>query len=97
MCHIAKDAIDRICGFMKYIGGLTGWTFKGADWNCWENMHFFKFTKGSFKGDRRTLTINNFKEFIQRNPLSWAMTSAAEIEYTIEEPSILPFDLYRKK
>ena len=97
VCHIAKDAIERICGFMKYLGGLTGWTYEVADWNCWENMQFFKFTKGSFKGDGRTLTINNFNEFIHRNPLSWAMTSGADIEYTIEEPSRFPFDLYSKK
>ena len=96
VCHIAKDAIDRIRSFMQYIGDLTGWVFNDVDWDCWKNMQFFKFTKGSFKNDNRRLNIANFNEFIKRNPLSWAMTSAQDIEYTIEEPSRLPFDLCKK-
>ena len=94
-CHVAKDAIERICSFMEYIGNMTGWHFNENDWDCWENMQFFKFSKGSFKGDGKSLTIEHFNEFIRRNPLSWAMTSGADIEYTIEEPHRFPFDLYK--
>ena len=96
-CHIAQDAVDRICSFMTYVGELTGWPFNGGDWNCWGNMQFFKFTKGSFKNDKKTLTITNFNDFIRSDPLSWAMTSGQDIEYTIETPSRLPFDLYKKR
>lgn len=94
-CHISEDAVERICSFMKYIGELTSWQFSNDDWDCWRNMQFFKFTKGSFKGDKLTLTIDNFNSFIKQNPLSWAMTSGQDIEYTIETPDKLPFDLYK--
>lgn len=96
-CHIAQDAIKRICDFIRYIGSLTEWPFYDNDWDCWENLQFFQFTKGSFKGDKKTLTISNFNSFIQRNPLSWAMTSGQDIEYTMETPSRFPFNLYRQK
>lgn len=94
-CHISEDAVERICSFMKYIGELTSWQFSNDDWDCWRDMQFFKFTKGSFKGDKLTLTIDNFNSFIKQNPLSWAMTSGQDIEYTIETPDRLPFDLYK--
>ena len=96
-CHINSDAKERICRFMELIGDLTGWTYSPADWRCWNSLQFFKFKKGSFKGDKKTLTIKNFDDFIKRNPLSWAQTSGQDIEYTLEEPSRLPFDLYAKK
>jgi len=31
-----------------------------------------------------------FNELIEKNPLSWAMTSTLAIEYTLEEPAKLP-------
>lgn len=95
-CHIAKDAVERICKFMEYIGDLTTWKFNETDWDCWDNLQFFKFTKGSFKGDKMTLTVKNFNDFVSKNPLSWAMTSGSDIEYTMETPSQFPFDIYRK-
>ena len=92
-CHINEAAASRVCSFMNLIGGQTGWVYNPEDWTCWNNLQFFKFTKGSFKGDRKPLTIQNFAEFIKKNPLSWAQTSGSDIEYTLEEPARLPFDI----
>lgn len=88
-CHINEDAKKRIQEFIKLISDLTKWNFKTDDWMCWENMKFSQFKKGDFKGDRKTITIENFKEFILKKPLSWAMTSGDNIEYTLEEPDKL--------
>lgn len=38
---------------------------------------------------KKTITIQTFKDFIEKNPLSWAMTSGDNIEYTLEEPDKL--------
>jgi hypothetical protein len=52
-------------------------------------MKLSKFTKGDFKSDKKTITIKHFQEFIEKKPLSWAMTSGDNIEYTLEEPDKL--------
>jgi len=49
----------------------------------------FIFTKGDFKGQGKRVNGNNFNELMQKNPLSWAMTSGDNIEYTLEEPDKL--------
>ena len=48
-----------------------------------------QFTKSDFVGRKWTITKKNYKEFIELNPLSWAMTSGLNIEFTIEEPDKL--------
>ena len=88
-CFINSDAKNRIVEFIKILSDLTKWEYKESDWICWEGMKFFQFKKGDFKKDRKTITIQTFKEFIEKKPLSWAMTSGDNIEYTLEEPDKL--------
>ena len=88
-CNINIEAKKRIIEFMRILSDLTTWDFNDKSWICWENMKYYQFRKGDFKGDNKTLTIQNFKEFIERKPLSWAMTSGDNIEYTLEEPDKL--------
>lgn len=88
-CHINTDAKNRIIDFIKILSDLTTWEYKLDNWNCWENMKFSQFKKGDFKGDKKTITIQTFKEFIEKKPLSWAMTSGDNIEYTLESPDKL--------
>lgn len=85
-CNISEDAKERIEKFLNLIGNSTSWNYNSLDWDCWKGMQFYKFTKRDFKADNKTITISNFKEFIDKNPLSWAMTSGMNIEYTLEEP-----------
>lgn len=89
--YINTDAVDRIKKFCSMVGEMTSWKFKDADWLCWDNLEFYKFTKGSFEADKKSLTIPNFEAFLMRKPLSWAQTSGNNIEYTIESPSRFPF------
>ncbi len=88
-CHINVDAKERIISFMNILSDFTTWNYMEDYWLCWENMKFSQFTKGDFQKDKKTITIANFIEFIKRNPLSWAMTSGTNIEYTLEEPDKL--------
>lgn len=88
-CKINPEAKKRIFEFINILSDLTKWEFKVDNWACWEGMKYSQFTKGDFKRDGKTLTIQNFKDFIEKKPLSWAMTSGDNIEYTIENPDKL--------
>ncbi|MBK7985855.1 MAG: hypothetical protein IPK11_02790 [Ignavibacteria bacterium] len=88
-CHINSSAKDRIISFINILSDLTTWKYKSTGWQCWENMKFSQFTKRDFKSDKKSITIQNFKEFIEKSPLSWAMTSGDNIEYTLEHPDKL--------
>ena len=88
-CKINIEAKNRVISFIRILGDLTRWNFEKQDWKCWDNMKFYKFTKGDFAGDKKTITLATFAEFINKKPLSWAMTSGINIEYTLEEPDKL--------
>ena len=89
--YINTDAVARIKRFCTMVGEMTSWPFREEDWVCWDNLEFYKFSKGSFNADNKGLTKDNFEEFIRRKPLSWAQTSNLNIEYTLEEPSKFDF------
>ncbi|MBI3512373.1 MAG: hypothetical protein HY064_17055 [Bacteroidetes bacterium] len=83
---INEEAKDRAIKFIKLLSESTGWLYKADSWS-WNKFSYYKFSKGDFKGDGKRLNGRNFEEFLKKNPLSWAMTSGDNIEYTIEEPS----------
>ena len=85
---ISENAVERIVSFINLLSGLTSWKYKSSKWS-WSNFQLFVFTKGDFKKDSLTLTNGNFISFLEKNPLSWAMTSSDNIEYTLETPSKL--------
>ncbi|MBP9771900.1 MAG: hypothetical protein KBD16_03180 [Candidatus Pacebacteria bacterium] len=85
---INDAAVERILKFLELLSSSTGWGLKKQSW-AWSNLKLFKFTKGSFEKDGKTLTKQNFKDFWEKNPLSWAMTSGTNIEYTLEGPDTL--------
>lgn len=85
------DAVNRIKEFLKLIGSMTNWDYLETDWICWNNLHYYKFTKEDFKKHGWTITNTNFEKFIALNPLSWAMTSGENIEFTLENPSKFHF------
>jgi hypothetical protein len=87
---INAEARDRVSGFIGLIREQTAWEYNESNWDCWADLELFKFTKGSFNADNRTITGKSFQEFLDKNPLSWAMTTSDNIEYTLEEPSKLP-------
>lgn len=84
-----SDAVKRIKQFIEILSNFTGWEFKEENWS-WDGFDLFKFTKRDFKADSKNVNGSNFNELMLKNPLSWAMTSGQNIEYTLEEPDKLP-------
>lgn len=84
-----EDAVKRIKSFIKILSKFTGWKFKEENW-LWENFNLFRFTKGDFQGSNKRINSQNYVELLNKNPLSWAMTSGQNIEYTLEKPDKLP-------
>lgn len=86
LVKINSDAVERILKFIDMVAKATNWDFEDNDWDCWDDLKYYKFSKDDFKGKGWTLTNAHFEEFLSLNPLSWAMTSTNNIEFTLEEP-----------
>jgi len=82
------DAMGRIIKFILILSEHTHWEYKISNWT-WTNFKLYKFTKSSFETNGNRINNLTFDSFVSRNPLSWAMTSGANIEYTIEAPDKL--------
>lgn len=85
--RLNSDAVKRVTQFMELIGEMTCWNYNHEDWQCWNNLKLYKFSKNDFKGLGLSLNNANFEKFLSQNPLSWAMTSGQNIEFTLETPS----------
>ena len=85
---INDSAKNRIIKFIEYLAKLTLWNYDKTSWN-WEELKLYKFTKGSLSENER-LNNNIHSKIILRNPLSWAITSRQNVEYTLEMPDKLP-------
>lgn len=85
MYDIDPNARERIIKFIKILSDTTEWEYKEDSW-LWNDLKLYTFTKTDFTKQKLTLTTTNFNNFINTNPLSWAMTSGANIEYTTEAP-----------
>jgi len=84
--RIDQDAVNRIEHFVNMLAELTGWNYRRDVW-AWRNMDLYQFTKRSFDQDGLRINGTNFQNMIEKNPLSWAMTSGQNIEYTLEGPA----------
>lgn len=85
--YFKKEAKERGEAFIRLLAELTGWKYESSKWS-WENWILYRFTKGDFANTR--LNGQTFATLMARNPLSFAITSTQNIEYTIEEPDLLP-------
>ncbi len=86
---INDEAKDRAISFLKILGDATTWPFSANDWACWGNLKFYQFSKSDFEGRNKRINASSFDEMMKEMPLSWAMTSGQNIEYTIESPDFL--------
>ena len=83
-----NDAKERVIKFIQVLARLTGWEYQITNWS-WGNLKLYKFIKQDFQGNKLTICNRNFDNFIVTNPLSWAMTSGVNIEFTMEKPDKL--------
>lgn len=85
---ITDDARDRCLKFIDLLSSETLWPYNPANW-IFNDLEIRKFSKSDFTGQNLHINNKTFEEFILKNPLSWAMTSNDNIEYTLEEPDKL--------
>lgn len=85
---IITEAKDRIERFIKILSDLTGWKYNQNNWT-WDNLKLYKFTKDDLASNKIRLNNRNFEKLLSKKPLTWAMTSGQNIEYTLEKPDKL--------
>ena len=85
---INNDAKKRCVLFLKLLEKHTKWRYNSTNW-CFENMNLMQFTKSDFLSRDWTIKKDNWNKLMEINPLSWAMTSGNNIEFTIENPDKL--------
>lgn len=86
---IKESTAEKAKNFINLLSETTEWDFNLDKWT-FSSFKGYHFTKGDFKGMGWTISSRDFNSFIERNPLSWAMTSGDNIEFTFENPFILP-------
>jgi hypothetical protein len=86
--HFELDTKEKCLKFLKLLEKHTKWKFKTEKWN-FEKFRLMQFTKSDFAGRKWSVTKNNYKKFLDLNPLSWAMTSGLNVEFTLEHPDKL--------
>ena len=82
---IENGAKNRAERFLSLLSGLVGWGYKTKDW-AWDKMKIYKFGKGILKPG----VASYYKIMMPQNPLSFAITSRENLEYTLENPDTLP-------
>lgn len=85
---IDSNAKERCIMFLKLLEKNTKWAYNHSHW-CFEDMNLMQFTKSDFTSRRWSIKKDNWKSLMEINPLSWAMTSGNNIEFTIETPDKL--------
>ncbi len=81
----AKARAER---FLKLLARQTGWAYLSDRWS-WHGWVLREFTKQDLKSQKVSVTGKSFSAMVVRNPLSFAMTSGDNYEYTLEEPAKL--------
>ena len=76
----------RLEGFVSSMAKYVSWPYQADRW-CWSGFTLLQFSKGDFS--KTALSNQTFISLMDKNPLSMAMTSGADIEFTLENPDKL--------
>lgn len=87
--RLEGSAKSRLEQFLVLLSRATGWPFDPGSWQ-FTDWRVHQFTKSDFTSKGWNLTIPNFQRLLAARPLSWAMTSGVNIEFTLEDPGRLP-------
>ncbi len=85
---IKREPANRCILFLNLLAKKTGWCYQPENWN-FNGFNLFQFTKSDFKSRGWNVNMINYKSMLEENPLSWAMTSGDNVEFTIEHPDKL--------
>jgi hypothetical protein len=87
--HKINDYAKQRCeSFLQLLAKHTKWQYKSENWN-FNEFNLMCFNKQDFKGRGWNINKKNWKLFLDENPLSWAMTSGDNVEFTLEKPDKL--------
>jgi hypothetical protein len=75
---------DQISDYLHFIARQTNWAFDPNKW-IWDNFKIYEFTKRVEKPG-----VKKYKEAVDSNFLSLAITNSKKMEYTLENPGKLP-------
>lgn len=81
----SKEKI-RIEGFITEMSKYVDWPYLSDRWQ-WDGLRLLKFSKADFSN--ATLSNQTYLSLMKKNPLSVAITSGTNIEYTLEKPDKL--------
>ena len=81
------NALSRAESFLRLLADATGWDYTPAAWT-WRAWRASTFTKESTQSMGGRLNGTTFAKMLARHPLSFAMTSGQNIEYTVEGPDL---------
>ncbi|MDX9759013.1 MAG: hypothetical protein RBU27_07625 [Bacteroidota bacterium] len=87
--RITDKAKEKVEGFIRILSEATGWDYVQDHWT-FSGLRGYSFSKSSFEAEGWRINNRTFDALLALNPLSWAMTSGANIEFTLENPSHLP-------
>lgn len=76
----------RIEEFITSMAKYVDWSYQAEKW-CWNDFRLLKFSKGDFS--KTALSNQTYISLMDKSPLSLAMTSGTNIEFTIEAPDKL--------
>lgn len=82
---IEDSAKEKVEKFIALLSETTRWEYKEADWS-FENLNRFKFSKSIIAKEKLETNNADFRNVMDQNPLSWALTGRRKIEYTLETP-----------
>lgn len=85
---ITLGARDRIIRFLNILAELTTWGYKEKSWT-WQGLELYEFTKEDLSGKKLRLNNKNFEDVLAKKPISWAITTNQNLEFTVERPSKL--------
>ncbi len=80
--NIDTPTVTQAEEFLTFLSQKTGWKYIPSSWT-WNNITSYIFEKGRVTPGKKT-----YNDLMEKNPLSLAMTSSLDIEYTLDPQNI---------
>lgn len=75
---VERNTVEQAEKFLHLLANKTGWEYILDNWS-WRNLSPFYFKKGAIKPSQ-----GRYDELMAKNPISLAMTSTLDIQYTLD-------------